>query len=723
MADPVYLTINEFPGTAAPAPTVVDFNFAGGYISPAHVKAEIFDPVTYLRTPVTVTDDHFVSAFRLSLPVTVPLGSVLRVYRDTPKDQPLVNFTNGARIAENNLDLVAEQAVFVAAEAADQIAVLQVADVLQAVETSASNAALSQAGASAAAASAALSEAAAQDGASIAGGFALAAGTSAGQAQASAAAAAASAAAAGDVRDDLADPAQGAALVATNVHTFSQTAQALAAVDWSMQEPRNRPDGINVLRFIPPAEWPAIIAGTSTYDATAALQSAVAARTVVQFPAYPAKIRVTGKVTLSKFGATLMGTLNQYSGCTIEYTGTGVLFEADAAVGYLRLVGVTLKGVPAVETDFYRTGSVALDVRLGNVSVEMQGAWLQGFETLVYSDFNSYYNKFTDCRFEKFRYGLRNFSTNNLHISGSRFVRFNTAIIGNGVNGPINITRNSFEVFNGPIYSGTGVEESLVAFEENYVEINHASVFPTNFPASGGTFPNVWGQQILFTGPIGSFICRNNEMQIGAVQRILNSTTAIDTLIAEGNNLHFFGTGNFTDRCYSAASVKNLRVNDRVGANHGASGPWATAYSQPVIAQSDSKGFYDFWDCVASRRLFPSAKRATPAMLNGWTAGAADSGAPTAFLQPDGSTLLSGIMSGNVATDAVAFTLPVSVRPLELTTTPGRTFANFTLHADFGGGNAVRFRYFYATGDFRRETTGASLQNFVLDGVVIPPRL
>lgn len=206
MPTPVYLTINEFPGTGAAAPTVVDFNFAGGYISPAHVKAEIFNPVTYLRTPVTVTDDNFVTDYRLSLPVVVPTGSILRVYRDTPKDQPLVNFTNGARIAENNLDLVARQAVFVAAESTDQIEATQVADVLQAVEAAALSAAQAQVEAGAAATSATLSQAAAQEGASIAGGFALAAAASA---TASSAAASASAAEASAVRADLAIPASG----------------------------------------------------------------------------------------------------------------------------------------------------------------------------------------------------------------------------------------------------------------------------------------------------------------------------------------------------------------------------------------------------------------------------------------------------------------------------------------------------------------------------------
>jgi hypothetical protein len=277
MANPVYLTINEFPGTGA-APTVVDFNFAGGYISPAHVKAEIFNPVTYLRTPVAVTDDNFVTAYRLSLPVVVPTGSILRVYRDTPKDQPLVDFTNGARIAENNLDLVAQQAVFVAAESADQIEATQVADVLQAVEAAALSAAAAQADATASAASAALSQAAAQEGASIAGGFALASANSATAAAASAtassAAAATSAAEAAAVRADLTSPTSGKGdeMVATTAHTFTKVSDALAAIDWAQQK---APAGVNVLRYIPPSEWPALFAGSSTYDATADIQAAL----------------------------------------------------------------------------------------------------------------------------------------------------------------------------------------------------------------------------------------------------------------------------------------------------------------------------------------------------------------------------------------------------------------------------------------------------------------
>ena len=153
MPDPVFLTINEFPGTGAASPTIVDFNFAGGYISPSHVRAEVFNPTTFERTEVPITDTDFVTDLRLAVPVSVASGQILRVYRDTPKDAPLVNFEDGGRINERNLDLLAEQAVFVAAESADQIAVVQVADVLAAVEAAASSATIAQAAAAASAGS------------------------------------------------------------------------------------------------------------------------------------------------------------------------------------------------------------------------------------------------------------------------------------------------------------------------------------------------------------------------------------------------------------------------------------------------------------------------------------------------------------------------------------------------------------------------------------------
>jgi hypothetical protein len=47
------------------------------------------------------------------------VGSAMVIYRDTPKSAPLVDFVNGSRITEANLDKVAQQGTFIGAEQAD----------------------------------------------------------------------------------------------------------------------------------------------------------------------------------------------------------------------------------------------------------------------------------------------------------------------------------------------------------------------------------------------------------------------------------------------------------------------------------------------------------------------------------------------------------------------------------------------------------------------------
>lgn len=224
MADPVYLSITELPGTGAAAPTVVDFNFAGGYINRSHIKAYILDTTTFARTDVTVLAEHFVTDWRLQLPVSVPVGSVLRVYRDTPKDAPLVDFTNGARINEGNLDLVAQQATFVAAEAIDQLEGSGVEEGFAAATAAANSADDAAASAVAAAASAA----AALGSQNSAAASASAASTSAGAAAASQSAAAASAASASSAAA-AADSDAAAAASSASAATSSQTAAAGSA--------------------------------------------------------------------------------------------------------------------------------------------------------------------------------------------------------------------------------------------------------------------------------------------------------------------------------------------------------------------------------------------------------------------------------------------------------------------------------------------------------------
>ena len=108
------LATNRFAGDGAT--TSYEFNFVGKYIARSHVKVYQEDNVTKVRTPVAITDSNFLNGTTLTgLPAT-PVGSTLVIYRDTPK-APLVDFVNGSRFTEHNLDVVARQGLFVATEA------------------------------------------------------------------------------------------------------------------------------------------------------------------------------------------------------------------------------------------------------------------------------------------------------------------------------------------------------------------------------------------------------------------------------------------------------------------------------------------------------------------------------------------------------------------------------------------------------------------------------
>ena len=107
---------NRFAGDGST--TSYEFNFVGKYIARGHVKVYQEDNATKVRTSVPINDSNFLNDTTLhSLPVT-PVGSTLVIYRDTPKP-PLVDFVNGSRFTEYNVDLVARQGLFVAMEALD----------------------------------------------------------------------------------------------------------------------------------------------------------------------------------------------------------------------------------------------------------------------------------------------------------------------------------------------------------------------------------------------------------------------------------------------------------------------------------------------------------------------------------------------------------------------------------------------------------------------------
>ena len=107
---------NRFAGDGVT--TSYEFNFVGKYLARSHVKAYQEDNATKERAPVPIADSNFLNDTTLRNLPTTPVGKTLVIYRDTPKP-PLVDFTNGSRFTEFNMDLVARQGLFVIMEALD----------------------------------------------------------------------------------------------------------------------------------------------------------------------------------------------------------------------------------------------------------------------------------------------------------------------------------------------------------------------------------------------------------------------------------------------------------------------------------------------------------------------------------------------------------------------------------------------------------------------------
>lgn len=102
--------------------TLWNFTFSGGYIMPEHVKA-YYIAADDTRHDIPVNPElMLLGPFQLEILPEVPADAKrLVIYRDTPKDLPLVDFEDGARVTERNLDRIAQQAVFIAAEILDAI--------------------------------------------------------------------------------------------------------------------------------------------------------------------------------------------------------------------------------------------------------------------------------------------------------------------------------------------------------------------------------------------------------------------------------------------------------------------------------------------------------------------------------------------------------------------------------------------------------------------------
>lgn len=159
---------NRFAGDGVT--TSYEFNFVGKYIARSHVKVYQEDNATRARTPVAITDSNFINDTTLrNLPVT-PVGKTLVIYRDTPK-APMVDFVNGARFTEANLDTATRQGSFVALECVDALSTDHLTGIIDQLEGFSSAAVAAQdqaalsAGQAAASAGAAASSASAANGA------------------------------------------------------------------------------------------------------------------------------------------------------------------------------------------------------------------------------------------------------------------------------------------------------------------------------------------------------------------------------------------------------------------------------------------------------------------------------------------------------------------------------------------------------------------------------
>lgn len=229
---------NRFAGDGTT--TSYEFNFVGKYIARTHVKVYQEDNATKVRTSVSINDSNFLNDTTLhSLPVT-PVGSTLVIYRETPKP-PLVDFVNGSRFTEYNLDLVARQGLFVAMEAldaGDAEARQQLLDAIAvivglsddataaalAAATSASNSAGSATLAQDAKVAAEAANSAAQTARSVAQASATAASASASNASTSASSASTSASNAAGSASSAASSASAASTQATNATTSATNA-------------------------------------------------------------------------------------------------------------------------------------------------------------------------------------------------------------------------------------------------------------------------------------------------------------------------------------------------------------------------------------------------------------------------------------------------------------------------------------------------------------------
>lgn len=107
--------------------TIWNFAFTGGYIDPSHIGAMTRDLETDEVTIIPIDVGTMLTGpFQLTVVPAVAEGLEFTIFRNTPKNLPIVSFQDGGRVSAESLDTNYKQSVFIAAESIDAI----VADVI-----------------------------------------------------------------------------------------------------------------------------------------------------------------------------------------------------------------------------------------------------------------------------------------------------------------------------------------------------------------------------------------------------------------------------------------------------------------------------------------------------------------------------------------------------------------------------------------------------------------
>lgn len=235
--------------------------------------------------------------------------------------------------------------------------------------------------------------------------------------------------------------------------------------------------------------------------------------------------KISSTVTMSTYNELIGNDENtEYSQCVLKsYITSNALIIVNAQSTnngpYLNVKGIHFIGPKPNNEEYYEYSS-AFTLN-GTTCISMENCYCQRFGWCIRSSSNSYYNKFTNSRFEFFNIALSEFNANNLVISNCRFDNGNQGVYITNGDGGVTIDNCSFEEI---YYRCVNVPNRInkLVFSNNYVEI---------------IYKNIQTENSVVCGIIENLIILNNEIFCNSVNRPIYT---YDT-----NLLSFVSIGNF----------------------------------------------------------------------------------------------------------------------------------------------------------------------------------